>query len=170
MGLKVLLAGSIGALGVFVLTTLRDWIRGWRLRKREREGLLRLVSIEIELHQTEYSSYQERRPRDYVDDPELRDSPGRLLRVSAWEQGRTRIAQLLPADRFSDLALYYADVQWFNDLLDEHTSPYTREEHLTSLAEWLDKDAAKVRKWLREEYIGDMMRFYPDTSVSENSD
>ena len=102
MNPKVLLAGSIGAVGVFILTTLRDWLRGWLLRRRERKGLLRLLSIEIALHQSEFSPHQDREPHDYVDDPELERSPGRLLRISAWEQARSRIAELLPDDRFSD--------------------------------------------------------------------
>jgi hypothetical protein len=103
--------------------------------------LLRIISVEIELHRSGFEPHQEREPRDYIDDPELRRSPGRLLTTSTWEQARSRIAQLLPADGFSDLALYYADVQWFNDLLDDHSSEYDRAKYLPSLAERLNNEA-----------------------------
>ena len=170
---KVLLAGSIGALLVFVLTTLKDWLWGWWLRKRECEGLLRLASIEIEVHRTDLGPHIERnlegKQRDYVEDPELVRTPGRVLRTSTWEQVRTRISQLLPAGKFSDLALYYASVEWINDLLDESTSPHTREDSLASGAELVDKDAEKVRKWIREEYIGRMGIDPHDPEVSENN-
>lgn len=52
MNPEVFLAGSIGALGVLVLTVLKDWFQGWRRRKGELKGLRRLVSVEIALHRT----------------------------------------------------------------------------------------------------------------------
>ena len=51
MTLEVLLAGSFGALGVFLLGIVREW---WR-EEREREGFLHLLLAEIE-HNAEVMS------------------------------------------------------------------------------------------------------------------
>src|ERR687894_213365 len=95
-------------------------------------------------------------PNQYVTNPGLMRAPGRSLRTDAWEQARSRIAQLLPADRFASLAEYYSNVQWFNELLDDHTSPQTRRTFLPDLAHSLAADGSQMREWMREEYIGPM--------------
>lgn len=99
--LNTLLAGLIGALSVFMLTTYRDWRREGRSIKRERNGLLRLTDMEI---------YQN------VDKLEMmKDSPDigqryraySELHTSQWEESKSRLAQLLPTDHLGVLVRYY---------------------------------------------------------------
>ena len=91
--------------------------------------------------------------QDYTNDPGLISAPGRPLRTDSWEQVRPRVAQLLPANRFSSLSAYYATVQWFNELLDDHTAPKDR-DIVPNLAAGLSEEGPKIRKWTREDYIG----------------
>ncbi len=149
MNPEVLLAGSIGALGVFVLTVLKDWFQGWRRRKRELKGLLRLVSVEIALHRTLVLD-------DYLQADSV-NKPHRLLRMDAWGQTRPRIAALLPAHRLASLAEYYANAQRFNVLMDEHTPLKGRAWEAQELAVSLANEIGlENRKWMREDYIGSM--------------
>jgi hypothetical protein len=119
-----------------------------------------LVYMEIEFHYADLSPHierhQEGRQRDYAEDPELERTPGPLLSTSTWEQVRPRISQLLPANRFAELAQYYKNIQGLNDLLGEHTSPIDRVDRLGSQAVYVAKDCERVWKWIREEYIGRM--------------
>lgn len=146
---EVLLAGSIGALGVFVLTVLKDSVQGWRQRKRERNGLLRLVSTEIDLHRVLVLD-------DYLE-ADSANKPRRLLGTDAWEQVRPRLAALLPAYRLASLAEYYINAQRFNVVMDEHTQPKNREWEAHELASSLANTLGpENRKWMRENYIGAM--------------
>jgi hypothetical protein len=159
---EVLLAGSIGALGVFVLTVLKDLVQGWWRRKRVLKGLLRLVSVEIALHRILVLE-------DYLQAAET-NKPRRLLRTDAWEQARSRIAALLPAHRLASLAEYYANAQRFNVLMDEHTPLKDRAREGPSLADSLANEIGpENRKWMREDYIG-AMTTSPGTLEIETSD
>ena len=157
----------VAAVGAFVnhrLTRAREserWNREDESQRKQRgaelEGLLRLVSVEIALHRAlGLEDHLPMDPNQYVTNPRLMRAPGRSLRTDAWEQARPRIAQLLPADRFASLAEYYSNVQWFNELLDDHTSPQTRRTFLPDLAHSLAADGSQMREWMKEEYIGPM--------------
>ena len=58
MNLEILIAGSLGALAVFLLGTAREWRRD----ERERRGLLRLLLAEIEHNAEVVRTVRERRP------------------------------------------------------------------------------------------------------------
>ena len=154
MNLETLLAGLIGALVVFGLTTLRDWIVESRRRSKELEGLLRLVYVEIMMHRSlGLEEHLSRDPDEYGNNPGLIEAPGRPIRQDAWKQVRLRIGQLLPADRFANLVEYYSTVQWFNELLDDHT-PLKDRMLIPSVAGGLAADGPKVREWIEAEYTG----------------
>ena len=154
MNLETLLVGAIGALVVFSLTTLRDWIMESRRQSNELEGLMRLVYVEIMLHKSlGLEEHLSRDPDEYVIDSGLVEAPGRPLRQDVWEQVRSRISQLLPADRFANLVEYHSTIQWFNELLEDHTPPRDR-ILLPSVAGGLAGDGPKVRKWIEAEYTG----------------
>jgi hypothetical protein len=156
MNLETLLAGVIGALVAYSLTTLRDWLVESRRRSKELEGLLRLVYVEIMLHKSlGLEEHLPRDPDDYVTDSELVKAPGRPLRQDVWEQVRPRLSQLLPAGRFASLVEYYSTIQWFNELLEEHTPPRDR-ILLPSVAGGLAGDGPKVRDWIEAEYTGSL--------------
>lgn len=96
----MLLAGSIGALAVFVLGVLRDFVR----RRRGLRGLARLVHSEIiHNHLTLDSFYSE--PR-HVLSPSLN-----AVRTETWETARVRLAEMMPADDFGSIAYYYMFLQ-----------------------------------------------------------
>lgn len=79
---------------------------------KERDGLLRLVSIDIALHKAlGLEDHLHRHPDECIHDTELKCDPGRPLRTDAWEQVRTTLAPLLPADRFASLTEYYSNVR-----------------------------------------------------------
>src|SRR5215207_5280081 len=108
MNLETLLVGAIGALVVFSLTTLRDWIMESRRQSNELEGLMRLVYVEIMLHKSlGLEDHLSREPYVYVIDSGLVEAPGRTLRQDVWELVRPRISQLPPADRFANLVEYH---------------------------------------------------------------
>lgn len=123
--------------------------------------MLRLVSTEIALHKAlSLEDHLPRHPDEYINGLELKRDPGRRLRTDAWEQVRTTLAPLLPADRFAALTKYYSNVQWFNELLDEHSSQEETRMFIPSLARSLWEDGPKMREWMREEYIGPMTTGY----------
>jgi hypothetical protein len=146
----VAVLSAVGGLGVgasvgaLVTRLLREGAEHKR-REAELKGLLRLISVEITLHKLGWEDHLNRDPRDYVGDPGLIQAPGRSLRADAWEQVRPKIAQLLPSDRFASLGGYYSNVQWFNELLDDHTSPRTRMTLLPKVANGLAEDGPKMR-------------------------
>ncbi len=83
---EVLLAGSVGALAVFVLGVVREW---WR-NERERRGILRLLLAEIG-HNAEVCRTIGETTWDLLSAPELPS-----MRVGTWSDCRVRAAQLLP--------------------------------------------------------------------------
>jgi hypothetical protein len=154
---------GVGAtVGAYVAHRLREGTERDR-RKSELEGLLRLAAMEIDFNKAlVLEDYLHKDPKDYF----LAANPGRLLRTDVWKQVRPKIAQLLPTHRFTSLVEYYANVQGFNNLLDEHTPPKIRTRDLPGLADSLANELGpEVRKWMRDDYIGPMSI---DPPVSEN--
>ena len=121
------LGAAIGAyVGAVVAHRLREKAEQERA-ERERNGLLRLVSVEIMLQNAiGLRDHVSRPSNQYTTDNALVNNPGRPLQTDSWQQVRTRIVQLLPPGRYTILAEYYANVQWFNQLLDQHTPPKDR--------------------------------------------
>lgn len=99
MNLEVLLAGSVGALSVFVLGLLKDF----RDRQRELRGLARIVHIEMMRNRLDLEKYYE--------NPKwaLSDAP-HTLNTDSWEDVRVRLAALMPADAFGAIAIYYMTI------------------------------------------------------------
>jgi hypothetical protein len=171
----IAVVSAIGPLGVgaavggYVGAVVTDRLRERAAQEqadKERDGLLRLVSVEIVLHNAiGLPDHLSRPPTQYTTDNALVNNPGRPLQTDSWEQVRTRIVQLLPPGRYTMLAEYYSNVQWFNQLLDQHTAPNDR-QIVPSVARGLSETGASIRKWIREEYIGPMPAI---PSVSEDS-
>jgi hypothetical protein len=96
----VLLAGSIGALSVFVLGVFRDFVR----RRRELRGIARLVHTEI--------SFNHLALGDFYRNPERVFSPVvGAVQTDTWESVRVRLAEMMPADDFGSLVFYYSFLQ-----------------------------------------------------------
>jgi hypothetical protein len=148
--------GPIGGLGIgasvgaFVAYRL-----GQRAERKRAEGelygLLRLVSAEAAFHQRaiieDFSNIDQGRFWS--------QNPGRSLSTDTWEQVRQRVAQLLPANRFASLAEYYLNVQHFNNLLDEYSSPLDKSQNLQSQANAIANELVpEIRGWMEKAYIG----------------
>ena len=159
------LGAAIGAcVGAVVAHRLREKAEQERA-ERERNGLLRLVSVEIMLQNAiGLRDHVSRPSNQYTTDNALVNNPGRPLQTDSWQQVRTRIVQLLPPGRYTILAEYYANVQWFNQLLDQHTPPKDRLD-IPSVARGLSELGSSIRKWIGDEYIGAIP---PIPSVPEN--
>ena len=100
MSPDVLLAGSIGALSVFLLGVVRDRVR----RRRELRGMARLVHTEITQNSVALKGFYE--------------TPGRVLSpvlntvsTETWESVRVRMAEMMPADDFGSVVYYYLFLQ-----------------------------------------------------------
>jgi len=110
---EVLLAGSVGALAVFVLGIVGEW---WR-NERERRGLLVLLLAEMG-HNTEV--IQTVSERVGVDGP-IEDLVGNAnfvtLKVRTWSKVQGRAAALLPGDLMAALDEYYFSAGDFADLV-----------------------------------------------------
>jgi hypothetical protein len=160
------LVGGLGlgaSVGAYVNHLLSERAKRDR-RKSELEGLLRLAAMEIDFNRAlVLEDYLHKDPREYF----LAANPGRPLSTDVWKQARPRIAQLLPAHRFTSLVEYYANVQSFNNLLDEHTPPKIRTRDLPGAADSLaNRLGPEVTKWMRDDYIG-RMSIDPPVSVNE---
>ncbi len=117
MSAEVLLAGSVGALAVFVLGVVREW---WR-NERERRGILRLLLAEIG-HTAEVCRTIGETTWDLLSAPELTS-----MRVGTWSDCRVRAAQLLPEYLTQGLNDYYDSLQ---NLLTLLTFPNKGEERM----------------------------------------
>ena len=103
MNTEVLLAGSIGALSVFLLGLLRESLQQWR----ELRGLTRLATNEI-MHNTVILQTVYGDPAEVLTD---RTGQLKTLRVDTWVSVRVRLAEMMPAADFWNLSFYYALLQ-----------------------------------------------------------
>lgn len=106
MSSDVLLAGSIGALVVFLLGIFREW---WR-EEREREALLRLLAAEIE-HNAEVFRIIGEATWDLLSSPDFR-----LLTTKTWHDLQGRAGALLPSGLTVVLNGYYSSLQTLQTL------------------------------------------------------
>jgi len=138
---EVLLAGSVGALAVFVLGIVREW---WR-NERERRGLLVLLLAEMEHNAEVIQTVSE---RVGVDRP-IEDLIGKInfatLKVRTWSKVQGRAAALLPGDLMA--------------ALDEYYSPL---ETLLTLVGFTNMDSDSFDRTLR----GEFQEMKPDWSVA----
>ena len=97
--MEVLLAGSIGALSVFLLGVLKDSLQ----RVRELRGLARLTSNEIRYNAAILHNYYGR-PEMVLTDP-----TGQLktLRLDTWVTVRVRLSEMLPVADLGNVSFYY---------------------------------------------------------------
>ena len=96
-----LLSGLIGGLIVFGLTTWRDWRKTRKLIKRKRNGLLRLIDIEV---------YQNIDRLEMIKkNPDIGEQYRAYseLHTAHWDENRGRLAQLLSTDYIGVLVRYY---------------------------------------------------------------
>jgi len=105
--MEVLLAGSVGALSVFLLGLFREW---WR-DERERRGLMRLLSADIS-HNAQVIGPILEALRSPV-------APSALpsTKTDTWRDVRTRAVQLLPGDVFETLDRYYSPLEVLQTVL-----------------------------------------------------
>ena len=89
MNLEILIAGSLGALAVFLLGTAREWRRD----ERERRGLLRLLLAEIEHNAEVVRTVRERRPA-LIGSPDLPS-----MKTEVWRDSRPETARKGPLYR-----------------------------------------------------------------------
>ncbi len=100
MNPEILLAGSIGALFVFFLGGLRDYVR----RRREREGLMTLIWTELLHNYVVLRRWGE--TIRFINAGEVKS-----FRTEIWAESRVRLAQLLPPEEFSKVSIYYNTIQ-----------------------------------------------------------
>lgn len=105
MSPDVLLAGSIGALSVFLLGVVRDRVR----RRRELRGMARLVHTEITRNHLALSDFYETLER--VLSPVLN-----TVSTDTWESVRVRLAEMMPANDFGSIVYYYLFLQGIMDI------------------------------------------------------
>jgi hypothetical protein len=104
---EVLLAGSVGALAVFVLGIVREW---WRI-ERERRGLLVLLLAEME-HNTEViQTVSERVGPDRPIEDLTGNTNFATLKVRTWSKVQGRAAALLSGDLMAALDEYYSPLE-----------------------------------------------------------
>lgn len=100
MNPEILLAGSFGALTVFLLGFVRDSLR----QRRELRGLTRLVHTEMEFNRLTL--------RELYNQPERAITEmTTTLEMSTWESARMRMAAMMPADDLGSVTYYYLFVQ-----------------------------------------------------------
>ncbi|HZB08074.1 MAG TPA: hypothetical protein VE525_03055 [Rubrobacter sp.] len=97
-------AAIVGAAGAYIFRE----VEGWRSRKRELKGLLRLLAVEIEYNKDILEAFKN-----------SRSHPGehpQVLHTRAWEENRGRIAQLLKrGEDFGYLADYFMNIANFEE-------------------------------------------------------
>jgi hypothetical protein len=103
---SVLLSGTLGALAVFLLGLVREWVS----QRRERIALMTLVHLEV--LQNERVLDRIKRGRDYA----KRAPHVKCLRQDTWEQNRARLTQLEDGLIVDDLATYYTVLSTFVNL------------------------------------------------------
>ena len=97
-------AAIVGAAGAYIFSE----VEGWRSRKRELKGLLRLLAVEIEYNEDILEAFKN-----------SGSHPGEHpqgLHTQAWEENRGRIAQLLKrGEDFGYLADYFMNIANFEE-------------------------------------------------------
>lgn len=93
-----------GLLGLVITLGYREW-DSWRERKRERDGLLYLVDLELSYNERAISTF-EKRPEDII------QPIGEPVKTGAWNDSKIRIAQLLSnKNHFRTIALFYSNLE-----------------------------------------------------------
>jgi hypothetical protein len=123
--LQVLL--SAGILGV-IITQLHTAWREWQQRKRERNGLLRILFAEVDLNQRLLrvagalyhmrSAPEERRMA--IGWKTLREQ---RFSMETWEAARVQLAQHLPSEQFAAIASYYSDLMHLKEYVSKSEEP-----------------------------------------------
>jgi hypothetical protein len=102
-----------GILGVFLTQVLTMW-RERQDRRRERNGLLRILFSEIYLNQTLLDAvgalYQANMPKEHRMKAGRRTLEREHVYKETWEATRAQLAQHLPSGRFGAIAGYYANL------------------------------------------------------------
>jgi hypothetical protein len=102
--LNVLLAaGVIGVILDAIITNVVTSVRARNARKRELQGLLRMLYVEIETNRGEAELLLS------AANPNAGPWTGTVYKDDTWKEVRSRLSQLLPdADHFNQLVAYYA--------------------------------------------------------------
>jgi len=112
--LSTLLEGALGGAGVLLLSVFYGRIETARNRRREREGLLRIIDAEV---------YENNRLLRVIrENPDLAKYPSLFaLSTDAWDQCRTRLSELLSKDQDHVFVLvrHYALVVRIRALLED---------------------------------------------------
>jgi hypothetical protein len=146
--------GSLG-IGAFVGAVVAHKLRervDQRHTEEERDGLLRLVSIEI--------AYNRRRSFVLVASPySVMAEQINLLQTDAWTSARVRLAQLMPPGDFGHLARYYELIQELRAFTSRPenggngSSTERSEARIRSLQDDLEAQRQKAIK-IVEKYLG----------------
>jgi hypothetical protein len=142
MSTEVILAGAAGALGVFLLGQLKEW---W-LRRRELEGLMRLLEAELDYNDGELQRIHDEMVRMVA---WYQISPP--ASAHTWEQVRARIAALLRSEpRLRDLTDYYLRVRQVNERMASQGSPSALQVYASDIVKPLQADGQRIREWMRK--------------------
>lgn len=152
---------SLLVLGAVVVYLLGEWGER-RQRKRELEGLLRILDVEI--------AANERLLQIFEDHPAwITQAPDHSLQSRAWEDARVRLAHLLKNRRqFADIARYYGNIQAVEDYRLLDTGTEVSEEHrqrrvkqqLRILLELSDVAKGHIRKHVPDTLVGTSLRSF----------
>lgn len=160
---------SLVVLGAVVVYLLGEW-GDRRQRKRELQGLLRILDIEI--------AANERLLRIFDEHPAwITQAPDHSLQSRAWEDARVRLAQLLKnRKQFDDIARYYGNIQAVEGyrLLDtgaeasdeEHRQQRVKQQ-LRLLLELGDVARGHIRKHVPDVLVGTATRSLDEKRNSE---
>lgn len=142
------MAGSVGALAVFILGLVREW---WR-NEQERRGLLRLLLAEID-HNAEVVTTIGEGTWDLLSSS---DFPS--IQTATWHDTRVRAAHLLPEDLSKALNGYYSPLQNLLTLLTfrNRTNERTNREIRGKYAELTGKEVPGSRNPFNE-YLEKML-------------
>lgn len=111
--------------------------------RRELNGLLRVLDVEIELHEWRLSEWEKRRDELNISVP---------LATEAWHEVRARLSQLLRNEtEFADFARYYHNLEWMDSKrLDPTIHPLTRANMLRDFLPQLREEHELVKRHVRE--------------------
>lgn len=104
---------------------IREWL-DWKQRKRELQGLLRLLDGEIRNHGRQLEAYR--------DTPWwITNAPEKATRFEAWDASKIRLAQLLKDDtQFADINKCYENLRVIDEFRRNDTlTPEWRIERVT---------------------------------------
>lgn len=133
---------SVGLVGLVLTISYREW-GAWRARKREREGLLYLVDMELGTHTTPLEFYSDA-VSTLVDKHAVVAYPDEKLARIAWDATRVRLAQLIDdKSDFLSIALYYYNLTLVRRLEEDRMQqPIVQDADIES---WQASYAASVR-------------------------